>query len=370
MKRAILIGVWIPVIILVEFINWTCLALDFLFFPRFKKVTIKPPHFIIGMPRSATTFCYALLLSDSRNISSMKLWEILLAPSIIQKKLILFIKQTDNHLNNIIYKTIYTIDHHFFKQIDSIHPISLFNNEEDDYLFVHVFASLSISFIFPESDRILSLRKFDENLTKRQKHFLMSYYRSCIKRHLYVFGKEKRYLAKSPSHTPKIRTLMEYFPDCRFIYLLRNPLDAIASTITLFQKFKEIFFLTLSKNEIIDLTLDLADSWYQYPLVSNKPLLNKAVFIVPFYQLVTHPYDSICGLYKKMNLEMSDSYCESLRQIVLDSVNFKSRNRYLPEEFGLSRETIDKRYSFVYQIYSECENSKSYNHDKQFSFKT
>ena len=66
-------------------INWLCLALDNLVYPGYRKTVIRPPVFIIGMFRSATTLCQNLMKSDAQNISYLRMWELLLAPSVIQK---------------------------------------------------------------------------------------------------------------------------------------------------------------------------------------------------------------------------------------------------------------------------------------------
>ena len=51
---------------------------------------------------------------------------------------------------------------------------------------------------------------------------------------MYATGK-KYFVAKNPAFSPKIATLMEFFPDARIIYLVRNPLDMLPSTISMDQ---------------------------------------------------------------------------------------------------------------------------------------
>ncbi len=348
MKRVILICFLFLVFIVVETINWSCLALDHIFYRGYKKIVIKPPHFIIGMPRSATTFCYALLLVDSENTTAMKLWEILLAPSVLQKKLILFLKRIDSRLNNSMYKVISCIDRYIFQDIKGFHPISLFNFEEDDYLFLPLLSTISFSFIFPKSNRLEIFRQFDEKMTERQKRVLMNYYQGCIRRHLYVFGADKRYLSKSPSHTSKIKTLNQYFPECRFIYLLRDPLDTITSTICLLKQFKTIFYTPIETSSISHQTLQLADIWYKYPLISCHALLSQSINIVLFKELISQPAAVIRQLYGHLGLAISMQFEKGLLHFEETRENFKSGNQYSPAEFGLTRKAILDRYCFVY----------------------
>jgi len=42
-------------------------------------------------------------------------------------------------------------------------------------------------------------------------------------------GGDRRLLSKNPGFTPKIESLRHSFPDARFIYMVRNPLETIGS---------------------------------------------------------------------------------------------------------------------------------------------
>jgi len=303
------------------------------------------------MPRSATTLCYSIINADSQNFSSMKLWEILFAPSIIQKKLALSIKKIDAKLNSPLYKSLKRFDRYFFKNIKDIHPTSLFSYEEDEFLFLHVLSTASSGFLFPKNKRILSLEQFDVKLKDSEKQFLMRFYRNCVKRHLFVFGFEKRYLAKSASYSPKIMTLLQFFPGSQFIYMLRDPLYTIASTVSLFRKIKELFHSGMKMEDITDHILSLADDWYSYPLVTCKSLLGRSVFILPFNTLTNIVSKAIQQIYSRLGQDMSADFLNFLYQSEIQMKTYKSRNIYTPEEFGLKERSIKKRYDFVYRDY-------------------
>jgi len=354
MGRLIIRGFSLLVFIFLGIINWICLALDNLFFWRFRKVEVKPPVYVIGMPRSATTLCYTLLTADSDNFTSMRLWEILLAPSIIQRKILLALKKIDVAINHPLFKAVSRFEKFLFQKVEDIHLISLFNFEEDDFLFWHVFSTPSFIFLFPKNKRIISLQNFDLNLSTGYKRFLMKFYRNCIKRHLYVFGDTKRYLAKCPSHTPRIMTLPDYFPGCQFIYMLRNPSDTIASTLNLFSRFKMIFHPKMNMDSIITGTLSLADLYYKYPLVICRELIGKSIFILPFKELTSNTIVAIKLIYLHLGLSLPDRFRKFLQ--VSDDLKgkHKAKRKHSLEEFGLTNSTINERYNYVFQEYSDC----------------
>ena len=76
----------LPLFLLLLITNNIALTIDWILFPRFKKQVIKNPIFIASLPRTGTTNLLHSLTSINSTFTAMSLWEIILAPSIIQKK--------------------------------------------------------------------------------------------------------------------------------------------------------------------------------------------------------------------------------------------------------------------------------------------
>ena len=79
-KRIGILLLLAPTFVLVELVTWMGFLLDEIFFRKYRTIEIKQPVFIIGVPRSGTTFLQRLLAQDEDQFTSMKFWEILLAP--------------------------------------------------------------------------------------------------------------------------------------------------------------------------------------------------------------------------------------------------------------------------------------------------
>ena len=82
-------------------INNLFLLMDNIFF-NYQKIKINKPLFIIGFPRSGTTFLHKMLLKDTQ-FTTPQLWELIFAPSILQKKIYYYISDLfneNNFLNN------------------------------------------------------------------------------------------------------------------------------------------------------------------------------------------------------------------------------------------------------------------------------
>ncbi len=87
-KRILSLSVFLMIYIPAEIINWICFGLDEIFFPKYRQQEIKTPVFIIGNPRSGTTFTHRLIEKDTETFTAASSWELLFCPSIIQRKLI------------------------------------------------------------------------------------------------------------------------------------------------------------------------------------------------------------------------------------------------------------------------------------------
>lgn len=72
--------------------------IDEIIFLRYQKTQIKRPVFIVGVPRSGTTLLQRIIAEDD-NFSTLQTWEALLAPSISEKYLFIFIGKLLNPLS-------------------------------------------------------------------------------------------------------------------------------------------------------------------------------------------------------------------------------------------------------------------------------
>ena len=66
LRHACIAVLFIVLFLLLRVIVWTVRLLDHLFFPAYKKQKIVSPIYIIGNPRSGTTFTHRLISKDKR----------------------------------------------------------------------------------------------------------------------------------------------------------------------------------------------------------------------------------------------------------------------------------------------------------------
>ena len=104
-------------------------GLDNLFYPEHKQQSIEKPIFIVGNFRSGTTLLHRTLAKDPR-FTGMKAWEIFVAPSIIQRKLIHWLMQINRAIGDPIQKMI-SLFEKALKNYSYMHKTGLNEIEED-----------------------------------------------------------------------------------------------------------------------------------------------------------------------------------------------------------------------------------------------
>ena len=61
-KRIVVLLVFYTLYFAVEIITWLSFGLDEIFYPAYRQQVVKKPLFIVGNPRSGTTFLHELLM--------------------------------------------------------------------------------------------------------------------------------------------------------------------------------------------------------------------------------------------------------------------------------------------------------------------
>jgi hypothetical protein len=351
-------GKWILVFILslfyilFEVFTWFCFFLDDLFFPDYRKISQADQSvFIIGNPRSGTTFLQRLLSKDETVFTSMKMWEILFAPSITQRKIIQVIMRTDQRIGSPIKKISHYLDEKWRKS-NRLHRISLVAPEEDQFLFIHNWSTISVWLFGGMVDNLDSYLYFDEDMPAKEIKRIMTFYKKCIQRHLYFHADRNpdniRYLSKNPSASPKIDSLYHYFPDAKVIYLVRNPLDMIPSYISM---------LDFTWDTIGDLpgeyggkgfVLEMAKHWYCYPLQRLDKAPADSYYVVKFDDLVNNPQETIHNLYRRFGLRVSEEFDKTLNDEAQKSRSYQSKHSYSLSAMGLDQKKLEAEFKYVF----------------------
>jgi hypothetical protein len=229
-----------------------------------------------------------------------------------------------------------------------IHPISFFQPEEDENILFHNWSSYFVSYLFPFIDEMPRYHYFDESIPAEERRQIMAFYRSMIQRHLYATGK-KHYVAKNPAFSPKIKTLAEFFPDACIIYLVRNPLDMLPSTVSWINYARRVFTEPEQKYIYIDEILGITQHWYRHPLRYLDAHPSPRHLILKYDDLIQRPEQVIRGFYEQFGYPDKPGLDGIINQAMQETLSFRTDHFYSYEEMGFTRQQIVEMYRDIFE---------------------
>jgi hypothetical protein len=349
--RRIRFLVWFFVI----FIYDTCFAwfgflLDNLLFPGFRKQKVESPLFIIGNFRSGTTFLHRLLAKDEKSFTCLKTWEIYMAPSISQRKFFRGIMIVDRRLGGFITRRIRKFEQRVLRPI-KLHKVGIYEPEEDEGIFFYIWNSLFIWFMFPLMKEMHDYFYFDEKLPLHRKNAIMRYYKRCLQRHMYAHGGKKIFLSKNPAFTPKIDTILKFFPDAKIVYMARNPLGMFPSQMSWFSFCWEYLNDLDEKFLFIDEIIEFSRYWYLYPIKYLRNVPREQYQVIKYRAMIDNPEQVVTGLYDRLKLPLSRTFKQVLASESRQAKQFKKSRVSSLVQIGLSRKQIIDEFSEVFTYF-------------------
>lgn len=346
-KRFIFLALFYLVWPIGSLFHWLGFFLDDVFFPAHKTHPIEKPLFLMGNFRSGSTFLHRLLSRDVTTFTSLTIWDIFLAPSVTQKKLTQFVFRLDARLGGHMNRAFRAFDKRTLGKF-RIHPISFFQPEEDENILFHNWSSYFVSYLFPFMDEMPRYHYFDESIPAEERRQIMAFYKSMIQRHLYATGK-KHYVAKNPAFSPKIETLAEFFPDACIIYLVRNPLDMLPSTVSWINYARRVFTEPEEKYLYIDEILGITQHWYRHPLHYLDSHPSPRHLILKYDDLIQRPEQVIRGFYEQFGYPDKPGLDGIINQAMQETLSFRTDHFYSYEEMGFTRQQIVEMYREIFE---------------------
>lgn len=346
-KRFLFLVLWLIIYVLASIINHFFFLLDEVLFPKYHDQEIKQPVFIIGNPRSGTTFLHRLLYKDQSIFTSFTVWEMAFAPSITQRNVLWFFARAGRPIRRFIRSF-----NKVFREskVSQTHAIRLTDAEEDEHIMIHCFASETLFNLYPFLDLVFPYFYFDRDIPKDKQRKMMRFYRNMIQRHLYAHGGEKVLLSKNPSYSSRIAALSETFPDAQFIKLVRNPFEAVPSMLNVMAIGLGIFCDPRNPYAYNEELMQLMTYYYFYPVEYFQNKKGKCQFI-KYDDLVKHPDEVIKGLYTWMGRACSEDFEALVTQETQTQRHYHSKHHYPLGKMGLSEERIFKEFEEVFSYY-------------------
>ena len=320
------------------------LLLDNIFFPGFRRVKVKKPVFIIGHPRSGTTFVHRLF-TQTNEMVAFKSWHLFypaLTLRFFMRPLIHFlIKKNKSEILPEETGTHMTLD----------------MAEEEEWLFFHNLdtQSLTVTPLGFLDDNYRDLRFHD--LQPRHRRIKSArFLKSCFQRQIYYTGRTQIF-AQMHFSTHRVKTLLDVFPDARCIYIDRTPYDTLPSYFSLIYHVLDKFriYNKLSSSHLrrfFEYRYQSSKDLYQYFYdIWNKGEIDKDKVLIVHYDMLR---DDLIGVYKNIVAFTGIETSEELDRAVEKQA--KKQNQYKRKhtvkklaEFGIDENRIKDDFAFYFQ---------------------
>jgi hypothetical protein len=343
LRRRGLLLLFVPAFLLVQTLHWIGFLLDELLFPGYRRVEVREPLFVVGLPRSGTSFLQRVLALDTDRFTTLRLWELLLAPSVTERRLWMGAAAADRVLGRPGFRLLRWLERRGMEGMDAIHAVSLSDPEEDFLLLLPVFACFLLVVPFPYHREIWKLARFDQ-LPERERSPLMGFYRRALQRHLYLAGPQKTLLSKNPSFTPFLRSLLESFPDAKVLCCVRDPAQVVPSQLSSLRPAAALFGYRLDEPSLRDRFVDLLGFYSRHALEVLPSLPESRQAFVSMEEIKRDTAGFVLGIYRRFGWEAGPGFRARLEREAVRGEAYRSRHRYSLEEFGLSPAALGSRF--------------------------
>lgn len=323
--------------------------LDDLFYDGYRDVEIESPIFIVANPRSGTTFLHRLLCLDDQFVYP-KLYHTIF-PAISIFELIEASGRVDRLLDGLLEEGVESLEETVFGGWEEIHPLGFDRAEEDEGLFVLALLSAGLYLLFPEVDELPRPAAIDD-LEPETRRRVMAFYEESLQRLMYHEGPDRRFLGKTVLVPGRIHSMLERFPDARFVHLVRHPYETIPSFVSMFRAPWRFHSPGIEDDSPRTRRLaDLAIDYYRRMHEARPHIPEGQLETFRFSTVVGDPRSTVDRIYEWLDLSMSDETSRALDREIEASRDYESNHQYSIDQFGLTRGEIYTRLRDVFDYH-------------------
>ena len=283
------------------------------------------PIFIVGMPRSGSTFLHELLAQDE-SLRAPRVWEVMSPAQAARPDC--------GWRDSRVWRAAWCL--WWFRRLapgaDAVYPMRARTPHE--CVAIHSYTFLSEEFI--STCHVPAYEDFLRSADLRpayewQKRFLA--YLQC--------GRPgRRWILKSPDHVRGLDALFSVFPDALIIHTHRNPLHSIQSSIQLTEVLQRLYGRAQSRDKLAEREAQNL-AWSVARMIQFRdehPELANRFLDVNYSELAADPLSIVRRLYRHFGMRISQNALSAMQRLARRRSVYKGR-RTAPtvRELGLDR---------------------------------
>lgn len=313
-------------------------------YPRFREQPVRRPLFLVGLPRSGTTFLHRVVAEDAQAFTTFRLWELLFAPAIWQKKLIRMLGRLDRRCGSPGRRLLRAVERAAFATLDGVHATTLESPEEDTIALLPFDGCFLRVVMDPRDPAVWQLGHFSDACPHPKRQRLLSVWREIVQRHLYVFGTGRTFVSKNPGFTSWIPDLRTEFADARFLGIHRDPREVVASQLSALRAGFRLFGHDVSDPDVARRFLQLLAAYENRLTEFRRTAPGDQFQLLVYRAFVADPEPQVAEALAALGYELSEAGQSAVAAYCAAARGYRSRHTYELSEFGLTAEDVNAAF--------------------------
>lgn len=296
--------------------------------PEIVHLQLPTPIFVLGLFRSGTTVLHRLLAEDPDN-RTLPHWESFdPTPS----------PEGPRRAQRSLSRSLMLADL-ISPNIKAIHPMDAYQTDECRGMFTNVFRTPQLNVQYRATGYVDWLLQQDATIAYR-------HHRRQLQLAYHQRPSGKRLVLKDPTHMFFIDAILRVFPNARFIFIHRDPVETLSSICSLHAYARSVFS---SDVEARSIGAELENSYLMNRLeaavetVDRLPPGRAAHVRAP--DLSRDPVGTVASAYATLGLELQPAATRAMYRYAADKTSNGARHDHGAAGFGLDRGALRDRFA-------------------------
>jgi hypothetical protein len=289
--------------------------------PEIAQHQIRAPLFVVGLPRTGTTFLHTLLSADPRNRAPLT-WEVMepSPPTNAEKQR--RIRRVSQNLACLEWMA---------PNFRKLHPIGAELPQECVSL-------MSPSFLSDQFDTMYNVPGYREWFLQQDLRPAYEFHRRFLQ-HLQERENGRHWILKAPTHMFALPTLLATYPDALFLQMHRAPLEAVTSVSSLITILRRVFSDAVDPVEIGKEAIRYWSKTLTKFIYDRDGLGGERIFDLSYVELRRDPIGAVRRVYEHFGWVLSPQAESRMREILAKQPrDLQGFHRYEAAQFGLRAE--------------------------------